>query len=891
MKPASMRNHARPISSSSNGLLAARSIIVGASRMLFMSLPTAVAAPLKLALLGHLDDDVPEAEGASLWVLYVFSMALVLLGGAFAGLTIALMGQDGIYLQVVAKDPTEPQQKNAKRVYDLLQKGKHWVLVTLLLSNVIVNESLPVVLDRCLGGGVAAVVGSTFLIVVFGEIIPQSLCVRYGLQIGGYMSKPVLGLMYLTAPLAYPTAKLLDYLLGEDHGTIYKKSGLKTLVTLHKNLGEVSERLNQDEVTIISAVLDLKEKPVANVMTPMDDVFTMSEDTVLDEQTMDMILSAGYSRIPIHETGNPTNFVGMLLVKILITYDPEDAKLVKDFPLATLPETRPETSCLDIVNFFQEGKSHMVLVSEHPGEDHGALGVVTLEDVIEELIGEEIIDESDVYIDVHKAIRRLTPAPKARVHRQMSEDQAFRAAGGSTIGVNLANAASINPETQSVIVESGGEAAVLSSSPKMTTFMMRRSSAGIDGQTVKTTVPVRANLDDIRAHLKHLGPSNPATNPKNTRSTTVKVKPGTVLAHGSGPQPPVRSASVIEESHVNLLDDDDNETTSLLRSQVTGKDGIQALRQSYGSASPNLTVQFTTPPPAISESGKETTNGSAPNIDSPAASTAPILVFEPVAEQASKATQTTSTSQNIIGSLSSRTRLSSTEIPPPVGTSPRESATMPIIGGKNSSGSNSASDSSIHALSTNDRVRTDSLYAKRGIVRSGSITENIIESRGVRKVVLETTSSNDEDEYAVTISQAPGSSSSQKGSGQSQSAASGFKDSILTITGVGNGKHKDKKNEEDSEESSPLLKNKDKDHGTDGQHDHDVDEEAILSPDDGEDDGEEERPGTAISTNPSQHDGAGDGAGAAPGGSSNAGASGGGGKKKNRRKKRKGGKS
>ncbi len=74
------------------------------------------------------------------------------------------MGQDGIYLQVLARDETEAQQKNAQRVYDLLKKGKHWVLVTLLLSNVIVNETLPVVLDRCLGGGVAAVVGSTLLI-------------------------------------------------------------------------------------------------------------------------------------------------------------------------------------------------------------------------------------------------------------------------------------------------------------------------------------------------------------------------------------------------------------------------------------------------------------------------------------------------------------------------------------------------------------------------------------------------------------------------------------------------------------------------------------------------------------------------------------------------------
>jgi metal transporter CNNM len=74
------------------------------------------------------------------------------------------MGQDSLYLQVISGDATEPQHKNAKRVLQLLEQGKHWVLVTLLLSNAIVNESLPLVLDRIFGGGIAAVVGSTILI-------------------------------------------------------------------------------------------------------------------------------------------------------------------------------------------------------------------------------------------------------------------------------------------------------------------------------------------------------------------------------------------------------------------------------------------------------------------------------------------------------------------------------------------------------------------------------------------------------------------------------------------------------------------------------------------------------------------------------------------------------
>ncbi|KAI1766976.1 DUF21-domain-containing protein [Hypoxylon sp. FL1150] len=653
-----------------DGILRVRTDILGLFRVLFLSIGFAVASPIRSvhSYDAHHEnpDDAPEAEGGALWVLYVVSMVLVLLGGAFAGLTIALMGQDEIYLQVISLDSEEPQRKNAKRVFDLLKKGKHWVLVTLLLSNVIVNETLPVVLDRCFGGGVAAVVGSTVLIVIFGEILPQSVCVRYGLQIGGYMSKPVLLLMYLMSPVAWPTAKLLDWLLGEDHGTVYKKSGLKTLVTLHKSLGEVDERLNQDEVTIISAVLDLKRKAVEAVMTPMEDVFTMSEDAVLDEDTIDRILDAGYSRIPIHQAGKPTNFVGMLLVKILITYDPEDAKRVKDFSLAALPETRPETSCLDIINFFQEGKSHMVLISESPGDDHGALGVVTLEDVIEELIGEEIIDESDVYVDVHKAIRRSHPAPKARALRKdiMMNNAEIREG-------RLVDIEEEFGETQSKrapSLNSRADATTLGTSPRMTTLLLRRRSAGQDGQLVHTTVPVKANFEDIRDHFKHLGPSNPASNPKSTRVSAVKIKPAKTSA----------STNLQPELVTEDLEPVADERTSLLGSQLNAKDGIQALQQTY-------------------------TDPSAANSD-----------FSP------KITTNDEGDASDLIDRGTQTKLSAVNNG---GTSPTQN-------------SSTGSVESVH----------DATGRRRGHVRSGSITENIIESGGIRKVVLEATSSLSEDE-------------------------------------------------------------------------------------------------------------------------------------------------
>lgn len=422
------------------------------------------------------------------------SMFLVLAGGVFAGLTLGLMGQDEVYLKVIATSGEPQERKYARKVLRLIGRGKHWVLVTLLLLNVITNETLPIVLDRCLGGGWPAVVTSTALIVIFGEIIPQSICVRYGLQVGAIFAPFVLVLMYIMYPVAYPCALLLDHILGEDHGTVYKKSGLKTLVTLHKTMGV--ERLNQDEVTIISAVLDLKEKYVSHIMTPIDRVYTMSSDLILDEKTVEEIFNAGFSRIPIHLPNEPMNFIGMLLVRVLISYDPEDALPVALFPLATLPETSADTSCLNILNYFQEGKSHMIVVSETPGEPTGALGVLTLEDVIEELIGEEIVDESDVYIDINNNIKRKHPGPLLKRNLTAYLHNLYQQSASNSKRNSIDGLAPSN----------GGHGHVVSTTPKMAN-------------------PVSSSPSRVRGvNLPLLSPMNPAANPLGTSKSFVTIK-------------------------------------------------------------------------------------------------------------------------------------------------------------------------------------------------------------------------------------------------------------------------------------------------------------------------------------------------------------------------------
>lgn len=195
--------------------------------------------------------------------------------------------------------------------------------------------------------------------------------------------------MYLLFPIAYPTAKLLDRLLGMSHGTIFNRAGLKTLITLHERLSfSPTERLNREEVTVISTIIDLNAKPVSSMMTPIGKLFTLGFDTVLDDITRYNILTSGYSGIPIHLQDHPTSFVGILPIKSLVALNFEEDVTVGQLFLETLHVVRPDVSCQQIFQIFRDRTVHMVLVTER-GTQHGEpLGIITARDVMDEIIRE-----------------------------------------------------------------------------------------------------------------------------------------------------------------------------------------------------------------------------------------------------------------------------------------------------------------------------------------------------------------------------------------------------------------------------------------------------------------------------------------------------------------------
>jgi metal transporter CNNM len=101
--------------------------------------------------------------------------------------------------------------------------------------------------------------------------------------------------------VAWPVAKLLEWVLGPHHGIIYRRAELKELIAMHSSVGEYGGDLKTDTVTIIGGALDLQEKVVKQAMTPIEDVFMLSIDAKLDYETLKKICSTGHSRIPVYE--------------------------------------------------------------------------------------------------------------------------------------------------------------------------------------------------------------------------------------------------------------------------------------------------------------------------------------------------------------------------------------------------------------------------------------------------------------------------------------------------------------------------------------------------------------------------------------------------------------
>ncbi|ETN70595.1 hypothetical protein NECAME_04875 [Necator americanus] len=328
-----------------------------------------------------------------------------------------------IYLQLnlIIKSGSKQEAKYAKTILPIRKRG-NYLLCTILIMNVVVNAAISILFED-LTTGTIAFVTSSLGIVVFGEITPQSVCVKICL-------------------------KVLDLIIGEEVDQFDRRR----LVEILKMSTEKEEnRELAADVKIAVGAMEFPNKVARDVMTKIDDVFMLSENEILDATTLAEIVHRGYTRIPVYVDGDRNKVRSLLLVKDLALIDKKNniaVKAVAEFNERQLRIIDEDMPLPKLLNEFKQGNYHLAMVrqtkrrSSSSGNDESVqhfdkentasaskesvnttvslpcpetdneevtlIGLVTLEDLLEEILQSEIVDESDSVLDnVHRSKRRV----------------------------------------------------------------------------------------------------------------------------------------------------------------------------------------------------------------------------------------------------------------------------------------------------------------------------------------------------------------------------------------------------------------------------------------------------------------------------------------------------
>jgi CBS domain containing-hemolysin-like protein len=316
----------------------------------------------------------------------------LVLSGFFSSSETALFSISKIKACHVAKDGSKTGQLIVK-----MKKDPHTLLTTILIGNNLANiggaslaTSIAITCFESNAVGIATGV-MTLMILVFGEIFPKSFATQNNVLVARMVIFP----LYWLSRIFFPLVLILNY-IPKLYGSInpayhtVTEDELMTMVEVVEEEGEIKEA----EKEYITNIFEFDDTSCSEIMTPRADMFVV--DTV-EKLDIPAILSTGYSRIPVIEH-SIDNVIGILHIKNLFA---DYQKLsMSDEPIDSLdikaimkkPYFIPESKKLDsLLQEFKAKKSHMAIVVDEHG---GVAGLVTLEDVVEEIFG-EIIDETD----------------------------------------------------------------------------------------------------------------------------------------------------------------------------------------------------------------------------------------------------------------------------------------------------------------------------------------------------------------------------------------------------------------------------------------------------------------------------------------------------------------
>jgi len=342
--------------------------------------------------------------------LLLFIIPLLLLEGFFSGSEIALVAANTKKIRSRA----EYGSRKAKMAIKILRKPERFLATTLCGANL--AEVTNVILISAMfyqtwgeKGGFFAILLLSPLILIFGEIIPKSIFQAHATTFATWVAYPIWFLSYLFYPVVFVIQRISSLLKqkGSEESPFITKEELKMI--LRTNQG--GSDLKIGEVVMINRIFDFTKTRVKEGMVPLIEVKALDEkDTISD--AVDLIGAQGHSRIPVYRE-RIDNIIGVVNSFDLLSAKNADEKLEK---LARNCPYVPESKPIDeLLLEFQRSGNHIAVVIDEYG---GAVGIVTIDDILEEIVG-EIRDEYDA--DEERIVRLKNG--QYLIHGRMEIDQ------------------------------------------------------------------------------------------------------------------------------------------------------------------------------------------------------------------------------------------------------------------------------------------------------------------------------------------------------------------------------------------------------------------------------------------------------------------------------------
>ncbi|WP_243364126.1 hemolysin family protein [Fundidesulfovibrio terrae] len=249
------------------------------------------------------------------------------------------------------------------------------------------------------------------VILVFGEILPKTMGVVYARALAPYLAAPLKGMVVVLTPLIWASGFLTRMITPKSKGPDASEDDIRAVVTLTSRAGKI----NALEERSITNILSLDVKHVSQIMTPRTVVFSLPAGMSVAEARDENPLWP-HSRVPVYEEDDPENIVGIVFRRQVFEALANDQHGLRLAQLMKPVQFVLDTMSLDKVLIrFIESRMHLFVVLDEYG---GVQGVISLEDVLEEILGKEIVDETDQVADMRqlarvrreKLLRNQTPA-------------------------------------------------------------------------------------------------------------------------------------------------------------------------------------------------------------------------------------------------------------------------------------------------------------------------------------------------------------------------------------------------------------------------------------------------------------------------------------------------